>query len=650
MGFRFWHDRALPANPTSGAKRAAVVPIALIAVALALTQPAWAQDSDLPSPLATSLPDWMLDAAPPAMLSPAQLPSTQPAPAPPPAPSVSPMLMMMQMMHGGSPQTYPSMINLPPASPESRLQAQQLAATRMQTGGALLVEAGTAMLSALRANDAVATQRALQSVRQALSELESGLSTQQLLAQGTEPQAAALDWFRRQLSVEAAAEPTSPFRPFGLTWMHFSGMATLIVLTLSAMTFFIARRRQAGILARRLRATPTPPTPPAEPAATRAALETAPQAVEASKPVAATSAVAGTTARASALWSGRLRVAAIIDETPNIKTYRLVAEGSGPLPFSFKPGQFLNVTAEIDGRKTKRSYTIASPPTRADLIEITVKREDHGAMSRYLHDEVHAGDLLAVSAPGGRFTFEGKEADSIVLIGGGVGSTPLMSVLRALTDRAWPGEIFLLYCARTTRDFLYRDELAVLQRRHPNLHVLATMTRSEGDTWFGPEGRLTKDMLTATVPDLPRRRIHLCGPPAMMTVVREMLTELSVPATNVFTESFATVRVEPPTPADVGASAQPPALDPTLLPKVAFKHSGKIAPLAPNQTVLEAAEAIGVEIEYSCRTGTCGTCRVRLLEGTITMAVEEGLDPEDKEAGWILACQAKSSGNLSVDA
>ena len=85
-------------------------------------------------------------------------------------------------------------------------------------------------------------------------------------------------------------------------------------------------------------------------------------------------------------------------------------------------------------------------------------------------------------------------------------------------------------------------------------------------------------------------------------------------------------------------------------PLVRFSVSGKTGPLLPNRSVLEAAEAIGVDIDYECRVGICGVCRVRLLEGAVTMEVQEGLEPGDKERGIILACQAKSTGNLVVEA
>ena len=121
------------------------------------------------------------------------------------------------------------------------------------------------------------------------------------------------------------------------------------------------------------------------------------------------------------------------------------------IPFPYLPGQFLRLSLEIDGKPVKRAYTIASTPTRNSYIEITVKREEHGLVSRYLHDHVNVGDLLNITAAAGKFTFTGSEHDSIVLIGGGVGITPLMSVVRGLTDIGWDKEIYFLYTCRTPR-------------------------------------------------------------------------------------------------------------------------------------------------------------------------------------------------------
>ncbi|MBY0337923.1 MAG: 2Fe-2S iron-sulfur cluster binding domain-containing protein, partial [Acetobacteraceae bacterium] len=353
----------------------------------------------------------------------------------------------------------------------------------------------------------------------------------------------------------------------------------------------------------------------------------------------------------AALWRGRLRVAGVFAETPDVKTFRLVPAGGGPVPFAFAPGQFLTVTVEEGGRRVGRSYTIASPPTRSAYVELTVKREAQGAVSRHLHDRVGPGDELEVAGPAGAFTFGGEDPGGIVLIAGGVGITPMMSIVRTLTDLCWPGEIHLIYGARSTRDFVFRDELEHLQRRHANLQVVATMRRAEGTAWMGPEGVVTRELIERSVPGIARRRVHLCGPPPMMEAVRAALAELGVPAGAVRTEAFGPARGQeatPPVPKDAPAGGPEAAAAP--VPTVSFARSGRSAPLPPGRTVLEAAEAAGVAIDFSCRVGVCGTCAVPLRSGAVTMEVEDGLAPEDKARGLVLACQAKSAGDLVVEA
>ncbi|MGE0665770.1 MAG: 2Fe-2S iron-sulfur cluster-binding protein [Sphingomonadales bacterium] len=364
-------------------------------------------------------------------------------------------------------------------------------------------------------------------------------------------------------------------------------------------------------------------------------------------------------------WSGELRVAQIILETPTVETYRLVDLSSNRLPFEFLPGQFLQVEVEPEpGKSVRRSYTIASSPTQRAYVEITVKREIQGLVSRYLHDSVKVGDHIKVSGPFGSFTFTGSDADSIVLIAGGVGITPMMSVLRYLTDTAWPGEIFLVYGARSTEEFIFRAELEQLERRHDRLHVLATMQRSPGTIWLGPEGQLTKELLQAGIPEIGRRRVHLCGPPQMMSTVKRLLQELGVPDAQIHSEAFGPASL-PPDNAPVAENSStdgvppPPIVTPLAKPQsvevapttITFSISGVGAPLPADQTVLEAAEEAGVEIPYSCRVGVCGVCVTHLLQGEVSMAVEAGLDPADKAQGFVLACQAKCTrGPLVVEA
>ena len=344
----------------------------------------------------------------------------------------------------------------------------------------------------------------------------------------------------------------------------------------------------------------------------------------------------------------RLRVARVDQETPDVKTFRLIARHGGGIPFSYLPGQFLTLTLPVGEKPIRRSYTISSSPTQGYYCEISVKREEQGAGSRYLHDELKVGDTLEVQAPSGKFIFTGTEADSIVLIAGGVGVTPMMSVTRALTDIAWGGDIYFVVACHDPEHFIFESELKRLQERHENLHVFAAMSRIEEDMDGYRKGRLSWDLLAEWVPEIASRRIHLCGPPAMMDATKKMLAELDVLAESIHTENFGSAQ-KPQVRAEQRAKAAGTGAAETG-GTVTFSKSDKSTQFQPDETILEASERVGVNIDYSCRVGMCGVCVVKLLAGKVSMAVEEGLEPADKEAGIVLACQAKSTGDVSVEA
>ena len=176
-------------------------------------------------------------------------------------------------------------------------------------------------------------------------------------------------------------------------------------------------------------------------------------------------------------WKGELKVAAIFQETPEVKTYRLAAADGGPFPFAYLPGQFLNVQLTIDGKRVNRSYTISSSPTRGAACELSIKREPFGLASRFIHDHLNVGDILKVSGPAGKFIFTGQDGSAILLISGGVGITPMMSIVRYLTDRAWPGDIYFVNVAKTEEGLIFHDEIQWLKHRFPRLSVCQTLTR-----------------------------------------------------------------------------------------------------------------------------------------------------------------------------
>jgi ferredoxin-NADP reductase len=274
--------------------------------------------------------------------------------------------------------------------------------------------------------------------------------------------------------------------------------------------------------------------------------------------------------------------------------------------------------------------------------------------------------VLKVSAPAGRFVFASDGATRCVLIAGGVGITPMMSTVRSLTDRCWPGEIYLLFSVRKLEDIVFRDELAYLQARFPNLHVRVTLTNDPDSAWDGARGQISREMVEGFVPGLTRGPILLCGPEPMMTAMRRLLVDqLGLPDAEVLQEAFvsppATASQDEPAVASPAPAASLPSDVPSEVPSdgasaageiasVRFQRAGKSAELPPELTVLEAAEDAGVTIPFECRSGICGQCKTHLISGTVTMGVQDALTAADRAKRLILACQARAVGDVVVDA
>ena len=354
------------------------------------------------------------------------------------------------------------------------------------------------------------------------------------------------------------------------------------------------------------------------------------------------------------IWSGPLRVARIIRQTPEVQTFRFAAPDGRPLPFQHQPGQYLVISPVINGKKVNRPYTISSSPTQPDYCEITVKREEMGLVSRHLHHTLREGDIINISAPTGRFIFDGTQARSIVLIAGGVGITPLMAITRYLTDNHWKGDIYFAYAAKTPDDIIFREELDDLKVRFPNLHLHITLSRAEDTDWTGHKGRVSAEFLMKCIPELPTRLVYICGPNAMMAMTLQVLKDLGVPEGQIKMEEFIAAKHAEPAAADAGMTcvSAPEVLPPDdgTGPKLTFKRSAKSVALAPDKSLLEIAEEAGVNIDFECRSGICGRCKTRLLGGCVSMDTQDALSAGDKSKNIILMCQARASEPVTVEA
>lgn len=557
---------------------------------------------------------------------------------------------MMEKMGAPKPKDlYPTLMRMHSATPEQREVVLNKASARMQQGSEQLATGFDWLARAAATDDYSQMQMAVETVKEGIAHFDSGLAAKRAIQDGQEPRRVALTWFKSQMNLLPSAPEKGTSTLFGMTPFHSAVMLVLLIFTIVMVYVYGFKMRRAAALLEELKSTDATSISAQTTKVSSVAESIPPAQQHASAPVQISEpALSSTASSRKGTFSGDMVVSAIFNETHDVKTLRLARPDGQTIPFDFEPGQFVTFTLNIDGieKSVKRSYTIASSPTEQYYFEVTIKREEFGVVSRYMHDAVEVGNTLSIKAPGGKFYFNGHGANSVVLISGGVGITPMMSAVRYLTTTCWDGEIYFLFCTRTSNDFIFEQELKYLQARHPRLKVLVSMTQAEGTSWMGPQGRFSSAMINEFVPDIASKTAHICGPPAMMDATKKMLAELGMPDTHIKTEAFGAAKPKP-------APVKPQLATNTNEGdnrQVRFSLSDVEAHAGPDETVLDVADGLDVDIENSCRAGSCGSCKVKLLRGDVDMEVDDGLEPEDKISGYILACQAIPKSDVEVEA
>lgn len=324
----------------------------------------------------------------------------------------------------------------------------------------------------------------------------------------------------------------------------------------------------------------------------------------------------------------------VIEETPDVKTF--VFTSPTDRMFCFSAGQYVLVHLKIEGAAVTRSYSVSSPPTRPLDLQITVKRTPGGLVSNWLHDNLGAGDEVEIEGPLGSFNLDDLPYETPLFLSGGSGITPVMSMLRALTDRATDQDISFIHSARTPGDIIFRRELDALASRFPNVRVTCVCSQ-EDRTWRGPTGRIDSQMLLTLVPNLHRRTVFACGPEGYMKTARACLHAIGFPPAQYHEESFG------------GSNGSRSELASAISSSVRFARSGVEHHCAPGETLLEAARNCGIYIPTACQQGVCGTCRIAKLSGEVAMDDLGGLNAEDKSAGYVLACCSRPQGTVLLD-
>ena len=326
----------------------------------------------------------------------------------------------------------------------------------------------------------------------------------------------------------------------------------------------------------------------------------------------------------------QLRIAKVIQETPDARSYVLEVPPGLAEKYRYKAGQFLTFRVPHDEGAFNRCYSLSSAPEIDGLPKVTVKRVAGGKGSNWFHDALKEGGTLEVLPPAGRFVLTDSAAP-LLLFGGGSGITPMMSLIKSALKNT-QRRIRLFYANRDKPSIIFDAEFEALQAAYPGrLEVIHHLDASQGLT--------TAAEIAATLKGFEAAEAYLCGPGPFMTLVEGTLLGAGMPRERVRIERFEAsgndaVPVEPTEEGDVIPS------------EITIHFEGKVhkVPYRKGLSILEAARGAGLNPLSSCEEGFCASCAAKRIKGKIVLAKNDIYTPDDLANNWILTCQGHCFG------
>lgn len=330
-----------------------------------------------------------------------------------------------------------------------------------------------------------------------------------------------------------------------------------------------------------------------------------------------------------------------------------------PLP-AFRPGQFLTFSLDVpdraaeDGAGTRsvtRCYSLSDRPDPLHY-RVTIKRVpapadqpgvEPGLSSNHFHDRVQVGSVLRLKAPAGHFFIDPDAAVPVVLIAGGIGITPMMSMLRWCIDQQPARRLHLYYGVRNGHEHAFKSSLEAIAAAHPTLQLHVAYSRPEASDRHGADyqhhGHVDIELLRRTLPH-GRHQFYVCGPPSMVQTLLPALAEWGVPPADLHHEAFG--------PASLASTHAAAAPAPNTSVEIRFQRSGRtLAWDGRDASLLDFCERHGVAVDSGCRSGGCGSCETRLLEGAVHY---EHTPDHDIAPGHCLLCVGRPATALVLEA
>ncbi len=357
-------------------------------------------------------------------------------------------------------------------------------------------------------------------------------------------------------------------------------------------------------------------------------------------------------------WAGKRRFEIVRREFENpaedVCSFYLKPHDQRELP-PFHPGQFLTFELDVPGQPEPviRCYSLSQGAHVRDCYRVSIKRvgappkapegTPPGISSNFFHDEIREGAIVQALAPSGDFFLNEESGRPVVLIGGGVGLTPVFSMLETLVESGSNREIWFFYGARHREEHAMFDHMKQIDRENPNVRMVICYSDPsdacvEGEH-YTLKGRVSVDLMKSLLPSS-NYEFYICGPPPMMESIVNGLEEWGVPEDDINFEAFG--------PATVKKKDDAPPMEAGTTFSVEFSRSGQKVDWTPaDGTLLELGAAKGIKLRSGCKIGNCGSCSTAVKDGKFDYTSKPAHKPEE---GSCLLCVARPAGNLVLDA
>ena len=324
----------------------------------------------------------------------------------------------------------------------------------------------------------------------------------------------------------------------------------------------------------------------------------------------------------------------VIQETPDIRTF--VFQKTDKTRFHFKPGQFMTLAQELDGEMVYRSYTISSTPSRPYTVNLTIQRVEGGRMTGWLFDNLVPGKTIHATGPDGGFNLIDIPAKKVLFLSASCGVTPMMSMSRWLLDTCTEADIRFIHCAASKEDIVFRREQDMLKEQ------FACFNRDY--VLEDKEGLLDGERLQQLAPDLHSRKVYICGSPGFIDAVRGMLEAAQFDMSNFHHEHFTDAIAQ-----DIAERTESVIFEDGVQFEVSLEKTGAAVTVDPNELMLDTLLGQQVPVIAACRTGVCGACKVKVVEGEVESTSQMTLTPEEIEQGYVLSCCSRPRSDVRVD-